>query len=133
MEVRSERLPWPIPGEKRIVNSAEITCNGSDVTCGGNDVRKQLAWPSVSEEKTAMSLLSIPEIFYLWQLAGGDVVTELRKHGLMVSTPPVISVPTIVTKEGQSFGQLKQRAALYDQTVILLPLSQLENCLSDIP
>ena len=38
-----------------------------------------------------------------------------------------------MSKEGQPFGQLKQRASLLDsQTVTLLPLSQLETCLADI-
>jgi hypothetical protein len=48
-----------------------------------------------------LDYLTVREIYYLWQLAGGDVFAELRKHGLMITTPPVISVPSLVVGEGQ--------------------------------
>jgi len=97
---------------------------------------EKIPWPNQkekSEESSAINILTVQEIYYLWQLAGGDIIAELRKHGLMVTTPPLLSIPTVVSKEGQAFGQLKQRASLLDNTVILLPISQLESCLSDIP
>jgi TBC domain-containing protein kinase-like protein len=43
----------------------------------------------------------VREIYYLWQLAGGDVFAELRKHGLMITTPPVVSIPSLLVGEGQ--------------------------------
>jgi hypothetical protein len=48
-----------------------------------------------------LDYLTVREIYYLWQLAGGDVFAELRKHGLMITTPPIISVPSLVVGEGQ--------------------------------
>ena len=46
------------------------------------------------------------EIYYLWQMAGGDVVSELGRHGLMVTMPPVIALPMIVLGEGHFQGQV---------------------------
>ena len=61
----------------------------------------KLEKPSVARYKKPFDFLTVREIYYLWQLAGGDVMTELLKHGLMITTPPVISTPTLVTGEGQ--------------------------------
>lgn len=33
------------------------------------------------------------ELYYLWQLAGGDVQAELKKSGLIKNKPPVLAVP----------------------------------------
>lgn len=33
------------------------------------------------------------ELYYLWQLAGGDVSVELKKQGLIRSRPPILSIP----------------------------------------
>ena len=95
-----------------------------------------LRWPTAPRGAVGgpvLERLTVQEIYSLWQLAGGDVVAELRKHGLMVTTPPVLAIPTVVTGEGQPFGQPKQRAALLDPTVIVLPIGQLQNCLNQMP
>ena len=36
---------------------------------------------------------SLEEIYHLWQLAGGDVSTELKKQGLIRSKPPILCLP----------------------------------------
>ncbi|XP_021711856.1 TBC domain-containing protein kinase-like protein [Aedes aegypti] len=36
---------------------------------------------------------SLAEIYYLWQLAGGDVQQELKKEGLIKSEAPILSLP----------------------------------------
>lgn len=36
---------------------------------------------------------SLAEIYYLWQLAGGDVHQELKKEGLVKSEAPILSLP----------------------------------------
>ena len=46
------------------------------------------------------------EIYYLWELAGGDVVSELSRHGLMVTMPPIVALPKIVLGEGHFQGQV---------------------------
>lgn len=33
------------------------------------------------------------ELYYLWQLAGGDMTIELKKQGLIRSRPPILSIP----------------------------------------
>lgn len=33
------------------------------------------------------------ELYYLWQLAGGDITVELKKQGLIRSRPPILSIP----------------------------------------
>ena len=63
--------------------------------------RSLKARPVTPKGKQPLDLLTVREIYYLWQLAGGDVMAELRKHGLMITTPPVISTPSLVTGEGQ--------------------------------
>lgn len=33
------------------------------------------------------------ELYYLWQLAGGDITIDLKKQGLVRSRPPILSIP----------------------------------------
>ena len=33
------------------------------------------------------------ELYYLWQLAGGDITVELKKQGFIRSRPPILSIP----------------------------------------
>jgi hypothetical protein len=63
-------------------------------------------------QKRALDFLSVREIYYLWQLAGGDVFAELRKHGLMITTPPVVSIPSLLVGEGQVWEFLHVLGAL---------------------
>jgi len=88
-----------------------------------------LPWPLPPPPELPMDHFTVPELYYLWQLAGGDAQSELRKHGLMVTTPPVLSLPSLCTSEGQTFGQPKQRHTLYDRTIVTLPINQLETSL----
>jgi len=92
-----------------------------------------LPWPIPSPPSIPIDNFSVTELYYLWQLAGGDAQSELRKHGLMVTTPPILSTPSLCTSEGQGFGQPKQRHTLYDRTVVILPISQLQSCLDLVP
>jgi len=62
---------------------------------------RQLQLPVSCKQTRPLDYLSVREIYYLWQLAGGDVFAELRKHGLMITTPPVVSIPSLVVGEGQ--------------------------------
>lgn len=62
---------------------------------------RDLKPPDISRYRKPLDFLTVREIYYLWQLAGGDVMAELLKHGLMITSPPVISTPTLVTGEGQ--------------------------------
>ena len=75
---------------------------------------------------------TLSEIYYLWVLAGGDIMSELRRHGLMVSLPPILTLPSIMLNEGHPLGLVKERCALYDPIVMVLPMNQLLSCLSDL-
>ncbi|XP_067138557.1 TBC domain-containing protein kinase-like protein [Centruroides vittatus] len=74
----------------------------------------------------------LEEVYYLWQLAGGDVEAEFRKQGLIKAKPPICSLPKLVLEEGEEFGQKKDRGMLLNDTFIILPLDTLRQRLKDI-
>jgi TBC domain-containing protein kinase-like protein len=83
-------------------------------------------------EESALDVINIHEIYYLWQLAGGDTLGELRKCGLIINRPAVLSLFSIVLNEGHVQGQIKERSSLYDPSIISLNLSQLASCLDSL-
>ena len=96
-----------------------------------------LKWPPEEdnddeEEEDPLDVLTIEETYYLWKLAGGDIMGELRKHGLMVTRPPIIAVPKMVLGEGHTEGEKKEKCTLYDPVVIPLSLKQLRNCVKEL-
>ena len=98
---------------------------------------QDLTWPPEGVDfdrlPSPMDLLSLEETYYLWKLAGGDILGELRKHGIMVTMPPMLLLPKIVLGEGHLEGVRRERSTLYDPVVIPLSLSQLTKCLDDVP
>lgn len=42
-------------------------------------------------------VFTLHELYHWWQLAGGDVFQELKKQGLIRSSPPILSVPRYCT------------------------------------
>ncbi|XP_059486518.1 TBC domain-containing protein kinase-like protein [Neocloeon triangulifer] len=76
---------------------------------------------------------SLQEIFYLWQLAGGDVHGELRRQGLVRRRPPILSIGNLVLLEGKHFGATRDPATLYDPRVVPLPMESLYNRLENVP
>lgn len=48
-------------------------------------------------------IFTINELYYWWQLAGGDVLQELKKQGLIRSSPPVLSLPRYYCITGITF------------------------------
>lgn len=38
-------------------------------------------------------VFTINELYHWWQLAGGDVYLELKKQGLIRSSPPILTLP----------------------------------------
>lgn len=45
------------------------------------------------EKKDSFEKFTINELYHWWQLAGGDVQIELKKQGLIRSSPPILSLP----------------------------------------
>ncbi|KAF5298584.1 hypothetical protein FQR65_LT09678 [Abscondita terminalis] len=75
---------------------------------------------------------TIEELYYWWQLAGGDVLLELKKQGLIRSSPPILSMPKMVLIDGSILGQERNPATLYDPKVIQMPLETLYQRFSHI-
>lgn len=77
--------PKERPSPKRILENSIFTANS-------NDYRYKIP-------KTPKSLLqrcSLKQIYYFWQLAGGDVHSELKAVGLIRNEAPIISMPKLV-------------------------------------
>ncbi|KAG7204910.1 hypothetical protein KM043_005303 [Ampulex compressa] len=72
------------------------------------------------------------ELYYLWQLAGGDITVELKKQGLIRSRPPILSIPNLVILLGQMFGR-RDTAGLLDLRIVKVSLDTLHQRLSHIP
>ena len=83
-------------------------------------------------EETALDVINIHEIYYLWQLAGGDTLSELRRCGFIVNRPAILSLPSMVLSEGHIQGQTKEKSSLYDPSIVSLNLSQLSSCLDSL-
>ncbi|XP_044258848.1 TBC domain-containing protein kinase-like protein isoform X1 [Tribolium madens] len=78
-------------------------------------------------------IFTICELYHWWQLAGGDVFQELRKQGLIRSSPPILSLPNLVTIEGTTLGQERNPATLYDPRIVQMPLDTLYQRFAHIP
>ena len=74
----------------------------------------------------------IQEVYYLWSLAGGDLVGELKKSGHIRSEPPICKLPSIVAHEGAIFGLEHDSTLLFDSTTTVLSLSQLKKRLEHL-
>ena len=55
----------------------------------------------------------IHEVFFLWSLAGGDLMHELEKNGQVQSKAPICSLPQVMTRNKENFGQDKEILMLY--------------------
>ena len=104
--------------------------------CNLNDVQnfqENSHPPYIDEvEETALDVINIHEIYYLWQLAGGDSLSELRRCGFIVNRPAILSLPSMVLSEGHIQGQTKEKSSLYDPSIVPLNLSQLSSCLDSL-
>ncbi|XP_050098925.1 TBC domain-containing protein kinase-like protein [Anopheles aquasalis] len=69
--------------------------------------------------------LSLSQIYYLWQLAGGDVQQELKKEGLIKSEAPILLLPNMVLLNGKSMSPPKSQSLLHDNRVIFLNFNTL--------
>lgn len=81
---------------------------------------------------------TIDALYHWWQLVGGDVTQELKRQGLIRSTPPILSLPSMVLLDGcstaaASVGQERNPATLYEARVAVLPLHAVHARLQSIP
>ena len=69
----------------------------------------------------------IDQVYYLWQLAGGDVQSELKKEGLTRCEPPVLTIPRLVMlHQAKAHPTHKCQSVLFDQRILVLSTSNLE-------
>lgn len=84
------------------------------------------------DNKKSIISRKMDELYYLWNLAGGDMIIELKKQGLIRSRPPILSIPNLVILLGQMFGK-RDTAGLLDLRVVKVQLDTLKSRLSHIP
>ncbi|XP_063231826.1 TBC domain-containing protein kinase-like protein [Bacillus rossius redtenbacheri] len=73
------------------------------------------------------------ELYYLWQLAGGDVQSELKKQGLIRTKAPILNMPDLVLLEGTVFGIARDQTMMLDLRVVKLSLASLYQRLEHLP
>lgn len=78
-------------------------------------------------------VFTLHELYHWWQLAGGDVFQELKKQGLIRSSPPILSVPSLVLIEGTVLGQERNPTTLFDPRIVQMPLDTLYQRFAHIP
>ncbi|GFS47257.1 TBC domain-containing protein kinase-like protein [Trichonephila inaurata madagascariensis] len=101
--------------------STQLRCNGYE---------KMVKLDSKIDDH--LSKRPLQELYYLWQLAGGDLEAELRRQELIKAKPPIVTVSKIITCEGEEFGHEKDQAFLLDDSVSILPLEPLKHRLRDV-
>ncbi|CAG0915447.1 unnamed protein product [Notodromas monacha] len=72
------------------------------------------------------------EVFFLWQLAGGDLDTEFRKVGLIRTKPPILCLPRLGLLEGEMFGMERDKNRAYNKALVELSLDQLRSRLQNL-
>ncbi|XP_059617401.1 TBC domain-containing protein kinase-like protein [Phlebotomus argentipes] len=85
-------------------------------------------------DKPGALLLRCPlkQIYYLWQLAGGDVQAELKKEGLIRTEAPILVMPSVILLNGRICGSPRSQSHLFDNRVVHLSLANLTERLSKI-
>ncbi|CAG9823731.1 unnamed protein product [Phaedon cochleariae] len=108
-------------------------------TCGEllqKGVFNQQKTDKISEKKSLcepFEIFTIHEFYHWWQLAGGDIFQELKKQGLIRSSPPILSLPQLVLIEGGLLGQDRNPATLFDPRIVEMPLASLYQRFENIP
>lgn len=72
-------------------------------------------------------------VYYLWQLTGGDVLSDLKKEGLIKNEAPILLMPNAVLLDGKEVALPKSQNHLFDPKIIFLSLNNLMEKVSKIP
>ncbi|XP_017470933.1 PREDICTED: TBC domain-containing protein kinase-like protein isoform X2 [Rhagoletis zephyria] len=93
------------------------------------------AYAYIAPSKSPIFLLRCPleQIYYWWQLAGGDVQSELKKEGLIRSEAPILAIPQLVCLNGITIGPKRSQSYLMDDRVVPLKLNNLFDKLCNLP
>ena len=77
-------------------------------------------------EMSPIERLELRQVYYLWQLTGGDVQAELKKEGLIRSEAPILTIPHLVLlQNGKAFPVHKSQSSLFDQRIVILNTNNL--------
>lgn len=83
--------------------------------------------------KTLLMRCPLTLVYYLWQLAGGDVLADLKKAGLIKNEAPILLMPNAVLLDGKEVALPKSQNHLFDPKIIFLSLNNLMEKVSKIP
>lgn len=89
-----------------VFNTTSFMSDNSSLTNGGYFSPKETFNKLLKERR-------LSEVYYLWSLAGGDLMQELTNQGMVQSKAPISSMPAIVTHRKERFGQDKEILMLY--------------------
>lgn len=85
-------------------------------------------------EMSPIERLELRQVYYLWQLTGGDVQAELKKEGLIRSEAPILTIPRLVLLQNvKSHPVHKSQSSLFDHRIVILNTNNLNDRLSLIP
>jgi TBC domain-containing protein kinase-like protein len=76
---------------------------------------------------------TIDQVYYLWRLAGGDLITVLKNAGLIKISPSISKISKFVTDHGEVYGLQRDVNTLFDNTSYKLSLKELENRFNEMP
>lgn len=83
-----------------------------------------------SKDLSLLHRCSLEQIYYLWQLAGGDVLADLKKEGVIKNEAPILSIPSLVLIDGTESIQQKSQNFLFDGKIVFLSLNNILDKLS---
>jgi len=95
---RSVNLPFTI----NFSQSCSVDESNDNQQVNGDDQNRNLSYrngatsaemPLSTDASDLLKFRSLKEVYYLWQLAGGDVIAELKRQGLTRKKPAVLSLP----------------------------------------
>lgn len=90
--------------------------------------------PKPSIEKSPLEKLNLKQVYYLWQLCGGDVLCELKREGLIRSEAPILTVPRVVLLQNNRAHPIhKSQSTLFDSRIAILNTNQLNERLQKVP
>lgn len=85
-------------------------------------------------EMSPIERLELRQVYYLWQLTGGDVQAELKKEGLIRSEAPILTIPHLVLlHSGKAHPVHKSQSSLFDHRIVILNVNNLTERLALVP
>ncbi|KAL7404003.1 hypothetical protein ABVT39_008381 [Epinephelus coioides] len=109
-----------------------VSLFSSSLRCAYLELPEDISDLCKDDDDDYLSERAIDEVYHLWCLAGGDLEKELTNKEIILSKPPICTLPNFVLEDGESFGQGRDRSFLLDDTTVTLSLCQLRNRLKDV-